>query len=454
MSILNGNATSYAQRVNGAAGEGDYARILRAPTLDDLDINVQVVPRDRIVEEGSSDFDDVLDSRYAEETGATVAREADALAASVVGNVGGDAGGVGEGGGGASIGTTPDVAFLSGNEAVATVSNGNDGEAHLTALDDGTVPIYVGAVGRSVGKKIAVEVEIEEAATARTFSEFVVADPPWLAREMADAIDTRIDGKTPAVAWPLFSTRNHTSGANGTYVWNTDCWAVDIDWSCVSVAHQLDPAAGSGWSNVRGGTLIAPDLMILANHYTPPVLVGSQFRFVTPAGAVRTATVHSSTRVGTSDVRLVRFTAPVGDGIEPAKILPIDWPDYLPSNTEHETYAFFNRLPIVGINQDKEALVFELLHTALPETGTFCFHSSPHAPRNTWSKSLITGDSGHGMFAIIGGEPVMLFHHLSANNGPWLANMAEAINTAADGLGSENTLTEVDLSGFETTAEE
>ncbi len=77
--------------------------------------------------------------------------------------------------------------------------------------------------------------------------------------DAALATDSRSAGKNPTNVLPLFENYL-ASGANGVFIRNTNCWAVDLDLTCCGP-----------WNSYLGkkmaGTLISPRHVLFAAHY-------------------------------------------------------------------------------------------------------------------------------------------------------------------------------------------
>jgi len=145
------------------------------------------------------------------------------------------------------------------------------------------------------------------------------------ARHAADAIDTRIAGKD-ATAKPIYSTQNHSGGI---YVRNTNCWAYNLDLTCIS---PWNSTGGNGMA----GTLISPRHVLFCEHVNFHPNVGATIRFVTTNNTVVTRTItalvtHPDYSPFYPDITIGVLNADVPTGISFAKILPQNWATYFPS---------------------------------------------------------------------------------------------------------------------------
>jgi hypothetical protein len=83
------------------------------------------------------------------------------------------------------------------------------------------------------------------------------------------AVDVRLLNKSASSAKNIYSIQDHTSNI---YKRNIDCWAYDIDLTCIS------PWNSQG-ANQLAGTLITPRHVIFAEHYH--AWPGAVMRFIT-----------------------------------------------------------------------------------------------------------------------------------------------------------------------------
>jgi len=317
----------------------------------------------------------------------------------------------------------PVVTFSSSDESVATV----DAAGQVHYIDDGTCRIIAvsAAIGTSPSQRVEVEITNSHEGGQETFRYTYVDDPGSVREDATAAVDDRIvvGGKEKAI----FSTQDHATPA---YVRNTDCWAADLDLTCISPWNST----GAGQ---RAGTLISPRHIVFAYHYR--ISVGATIRFVDGDNNVVNRTVTARQRIGTTDLMIGVLDAnATGCGF--AKVLPADWADYIPNNGIY--------IPALALDQQEKALV-----TNGNNIGGVYFRVPTDVTRLTFYESLIFGDSGNPGFLIIDGDLVVLtvWTYGGAGSGASVAGNKTDIEAAMVSLGGGyNTLAEIDLSGFNT----
>jgi hypothetical protein len=250
------------------------------------------------------------------------------------------------------------------------------------------------------------------------------------AKHASDAVDTRIANKGEA-AKPIYSTQNHSAAI---YVRNPQCWAADLDLTCIS------PWNSTG-GNTRAGTLISPRHVLFASHFRPAV--GATIRFVTADNATVTRTItaivtHSSQDFYT-DIDIGVLDADVPSTISFAKVMPQNWPTYFPSIA-----ASAATIPAIVLDQEEKALVADWSSNG--QWASFVFPTN--AQRQVFSERIIAGDSGNPSFVIINNQLVVLTTWTTPNAGTNLVPHKNAINTIMANLGGGYQLTEVDMSAF------
>jgi hypothetical protein len=404
-------------------------RIIRAATPDDVDFSLTAIPRDTVLVPGETSELQVDDRLIMQSTTATVKHEWDVIPAVTVDD---------------PFKIYAD--FSSSNEAVATVDENGD----VSRVADGYANIMLSTP--KLSRSVRVHMWVEDGGT--TITEFVGYAEGSLAKECTDAVDSRIAGLTPATAKPIFTTQNH---AGSVYVRNADCWATDVDLTCIS------PWNSTG-GNKRAGTLISPRHIIFAEHY--PIGVSATVRFVTADNVVVERTVTAVQNVGpanaednyASDFCIGLLDSDVPETITFAKVLPADCGDYLPSMIPITSADWV--LPALYLDQEEKALVTSWWGT-VPQaltrvlTEKVSFRVPSDATQLSFFEDIIDGDSGNPQFLIIGGELVLLGTwtygtSFLAGSGPFTTYWADEINAAMTTLGGGYQLTEVDLSGFPT----
>lgn len=254
-----------------------------------------------------------------------------------------------------------------------------------------------------------------------------------LAKSVSEAIDNRISSKNPESSKPIYSTQDHTTP---TYVRNIDCWASDIDLTCISPWNSTE-------NNNRAGTLISPRHIIFAAHYQ--IDNGATIRFVDNNNNVITRTMvtkltHPSYTPYYPDISIGILNSDVPSSIKFAKILPQNWSTYLPN------LSLTHKVPCLALDQEEKALILDLylLNTVV----AFAIPSNP--TRFGFFESIVSGDSGNPVFLIINGELVILTTWTYSGSGTSILYHKDVINNMMETLGGGYSLTEINLNGFNT----
>jgi len=323
----------------------------------------------------------------------------------------------------------PAITLSSSDELVATIDA--SGADHY--VGDGTCKIIgeSAAIGTSTAQRF--EKEITNSNSGGQTTERVTYEPhSGSVRESAtDAIDDRVvvEGKEKEI----FSTQDHSTPL---YVRNTDCWAADLDLMCISPWNSLGGAK-------RAGTLISPRHVLVAGHY--PLTIGTTMRFIDAANNVVDRTIAAVQSLGDDDdppdfqVCLLNADA---TGCGYAKALPDDWADYLPNYGRY--------IPVFGTDQEEKALVRDLW--MIGESTLTC-NPPTDADRLSFYEDLVLYDSGNPVFMVVNGELVLLsvWTWGGAGSGYAVSSYKSEIEAAMVALGGGySTLTEIDLSGFNT----
>lgn len=312
--------------------------------------------------------------------------------------------------------------FTSGDIALATV------DAHtgyVTATGTGNVKIYgnTAFLSRRVNHFARTEGGV---ASNAVFTTYVSGS---LGESLFDAVIDILDG-TESREKNLFTTVNH---GTSTYVRNTNVWTGNIDWTGVEVYNST-----SG-GNQRGGALVSPRHMIMANHF--PIGNGATLRFVDNDNNVVTREMSNSVQIAGTDIRVGLLNADVPGEIVFYKVFPADWNDYL---------KYRENIGIIVSDQENKALVRDW-KTTKTYNGQSVIHVFPNtSPKDEVAENLISGDSSSPAFAVLDGEMIALGTHFTASTFPFLSFYHSQINAAMTTLGGGYSLTDVDLSAFPT----
>lgn len=331
-----------------------------------------------------------------------------------------------------SFGGVPSsVAWSSGNPAVATV----DAEGYVTHVANGSATITATAAGQSTS--LTLTLSSTSGATVDELASYVSGS---LAANATAAVDSRIAGKSPAAALPIFTTQNHS---DGVYVRNTSCWAADLDLTCISPWNSVG-------GNLRAGTLISPRHVLFAAHY--PAVAGMSIRFVSADNTVTTRTVsavltHPSYVPYFPDIQIGVLNSDVPAGIGFSRVLPATWADKLPAIVSERP------IPTLCLDQEEKALVTDWFAATVLDRALFIApYTINYQNRLAFYEDKVGGDSGNPAFLIVNNQLVLVtvWTNGGAGRGTFTTPQIAAINTMMATLGGGYQLTEVDLAGFPT----
>jgi hypothetical protein len=327
----------------------------------------------------------------------------------------------------------------SSNTSVALVTSwGSDNNA-VIYKSNGTVSLAVSALfeGNRVLTKNAGLFSFTSSTESATVS-YLSAVAGTVRLNVEKAIDDRIASKSATTAKSIFTTQNHGSDI---YVRNTDCWAYDLDLTCISPWNSMA-------SNQRAGVLITPRHILFAAHYE--INANSTIRFVRTDNTSVTRTMtrkrtHPQYSPYYPDITIGLLDSDVPSGINFCRILPNNWETYLPTGIKN--------IPCLLLDQEEKALIADgnLL------TSTYTNYQYPtNSKRLEFSENVIGGDSGNPSFLIINNQLVLLtvFTYGGPGQGTSITpqrtiinQMIRDIDTEA-GINTGYSLTDIDLSSF------
>lgn len=417
---------------------------MRAPTLDDIDYNIDVEPRNKVLVEGTVTSETENDVTMMVEDDGELLKEHRVSAELPLDSF------------------IPSGKWESGDEDVATV----DDDGRVRRVDDGEVSIRFRHPWLTRQKLLTVEIAT---GVVGVFESFVSGTA---AAHMFDQVKSRVVGKDPEQAMALYSTMDH---ADNIYVRNTECWISDVDTTCIPVAR--------GTSSGRFlPTAISPVHVIGAAH-TSGFRTGSTAKFVGNDGTVYQREAIGQTTITSftggsnlsRDFRVLILNEPLPEEIKPAKVIPENIWDYMPVLTDYQVLHGHPRVPLFTPNQTRMAGVRGLRQIVPNDEVQFLAtrtwrmtddeeldnsDTSPEwAPFGPFFQPMVDGDSGHGFFLILNGELVLVSVWTSSTSGSSLIYSFNEINTVMANLQGDHPESEianadpyqldaVDLSGF------
>lgn len=210
-------------------------------------------------------------------------------------------------------------------------------------------------------------------------------------------IDSRIANKHDvAVNLQIFSLQDH---AKGVFVRNPNCWAYNLDLTCISPSHGAPP------SYQCAGTLITPRHVLLAAHLA--IKVGDSIRFVTNDNQTITRKVildsyTTDWSITWPDILVLLLDKDVPSSITPCQFLPADYGKYLSNDGAG--------LPVLKTDQEEKALVSDVSNIK-SNTGNiknFYLDYPTYKNRQALYEDIIGGDSGNPAFLVLNGQLVFL----------------------------------------------
>ncbi|MCW1887474.1 hypothetical protein OKA04_22250 [Luteolibacter flavescens] len=180
---------------------------------------------------------------------------------------------------------------------------------------------------------------------------------------------------------------------------------------------------GVAWDDTRTATAVSPLHVVMAAHYQRPV--GSKVVFHDRGGRPHQRTlVAVESLTGIADVAVGKLDAPLPSGVKPYRVLP-------PSGD----YGSLAGCLAIVTDQQRRAFVHEIYSI---QNGSLAFsHANRLSP--LVRKNLVTGDSGHPSFLLVGGEMVLIGTHTfgGPGKGPFYSSPAvyRGVNAAMAKLG-------------------
>jgi hypothetical protein len=274
---------------------------------------------------------------------------------------------------------------------------------------------------------------------------YLSAAPQTTRLDSTTAVDLRIFNKSATTSKNIFTTQNHTLSS---YVRNTNCWAYDLDLTCISPWNS-----STGWpgGTTGAGTLITPRHIIFAAHFELPV--GCNIRFITNNNTIVQRRViakkrHPSYSILYPDLTIGVLDSDVPSSISFCKILPDNWSNYLPTDIDG--------IPCLVLDQEEKALTADGWSSVNNGAGIIQLKRPSDTKRLQFYEELIVGDSGNPCFFIINNQLVILTVWTSGPSGAGtsisaekavLNQMINELDTSV-GINTGYTLTEVNLSNF------
>ena len=244
-----------------------------------------------------------------------------------------------------------------------------------------------------------------------------------LAEHMISGVDNIInDSMTLNDNAKIWSTFN-VNGEN--FVRNTNNWltSAGVDLTC----YAAKPTNG------KARVLITPRHMIGTEHANYQIPIGGDAWFVDNSNTLYKRTVLDKEDISSSVSDAVVYLL---DSDLPSEITPCKVAD----DIDNYTKELSNRFPIIGMNQDEFALIFNLIRrTYAIKTEGWTLPSNP--PRTALSKIARSGDSGNPLFILVNGELFLISAYTSSVGGTSYSAHVTQINSGLSTLDSRNSVT-------------
>ncbi len=256
-----------------------------------------------------------------------------------------------------------------------------------------------------------------------------------LAINMQKEIDDRITGVLAGL-----TTRSmwYTRGSN------TAAWERNPN-IFTNNGRALDLFGQSPWNSTdqykRSGTLVSPRHLIFSKHF--PLVKDSTVVFVNSSNEIITRTVTKVEVSPTNDLGVALLDRDVPTSIPFYPVIPrATWEQYL-KGIDGNTL-----IPILYLNQNDRVGVHVVKAVSFYNGSINMSHAKGEGKRAEFDDPVISGDSGNPAFAVIGGQPVLLFAHYDSPFGPNLGSLFNEVNAIMGRLGGGYQLSTVDLRDF------
>jgi len=306
------------------------------------------------------------------------------------------------------------VVWSSGDTDIATVT----ASGVVSRVADGTVTITASTPWGDATVSLDV---------TRVVDDPVPSDPPAVGSAFNDCLGLLdlIDGKAPSS-----TTLNVFTGYYATDMTrNASCWAASLDLTGCSPYNSKS-------GKKKAGTLIAADIIVHAEHFPEGLPNGTVVDFFTADNTRVTRTVVGTVDIEGTDIRLSRLNEDAPETLATYPIFDSDYRDYFPE------LGLVNRLPLVFLDQQERAKMAEWVGGGSVIVPT-------NANALPWYTEPEPGDSGGPVFLLLDETLVLIGCFYGSTYAQPLHGQASAINAAIAALGSEHTVSVVDLSGYE-----
>jgi hypothetical protein len=249
---------------------------------------------------------------------------------------------------------------------------------------------------------------------------------------MAEEIDSRLVGKSAASDIALFADY-YTPVYDAFGPRNVNAWCADIpDITCISPRNSHEGYA-------RGGTLLAPDIAVIANHF--PIPNGATMDFYTMDNVRVRRTITAQIHITGTDLLILKLDSDVGAGINFAKVFSKSiYPQLV---TAVNAGA---RIPVISLDQQEHAAVSDISY--LSTQASFAYPTD--AKRLEFYEGTFVYDSGNPSFFVYNGQLVIITTWWtggggSPGGGPSVHYYRDQIDAAMTTMGSPYKLTDIEL---------